>query len=103
LPVVRALDRLVAPHQRGRLAAAGRGVLVRIIPLPLGRAGRGAPAEARAGAADGSCSGTCCSARSQAPASASLGARQSPRGESEPPLPTLGALGIVLRLNWLWK
>ena len=32
---------------------------------------------------------------------ASLGARQSPRGESEPPEPTLGAFGIAVRLNWL--
>ena len=34
----------------------------------------------------------------------SLGARQSPRGDSEPPEPTLGALGMAERLNWLvWK
>jgi hypothetical protein len=32
---------------------------------------------------------------------ASLGARQSPRGDSEPPLPTFGAFGTQLRLNWL--
>ncbi len=32
---------------------------------------------------------------------ASLGARQSPRGESEPPEPTFGALGNAERLNWL--
>ena len=37
-------------------------------------------------------------------AAESLGARQSPRGESEPPEPTFGALGIAVRLNWLvWK
>lgn len=34
-------------------------------------------------------------------ASASLGARQSPRGESEPPEPTLGPSGSAERLNWL--
>src|ERR1700736_2077635 len=34
-------------------------------------------------------------------ATASLGARQSPRGESEPPEPTLGPFGIADRLNWL--
>src|SRR4029077_20097442 len=41
---------------------------------------------------------------SHAPASASLGARQSPRGLSEPPDPTFGPLGRHDRLNWLsWK
>ena len=34
-------------------------------------------------------------------ASESLGARQSPRGDSEPPLPTLGPFGTADRLNWL--
>ena len=44
------------------------------------------------------------SSSSQAVASESLGARQSPRGEREPPEPTFGALGIAERLNWLmWK
>src|SRR5215510_3041718 len=38
---------------------------------------------------------------SQTSASESLGARQSPRGESEPPEPTFGPLGIAERLNWL--
>ena len=39
-----------------------------------------------------------------AAASLSLGARQSPRGESDPPEPTLGPLGMQERLNWLvWK
>ena len=38
---------------------------------------------------------------SQMVASASLGARQSPRGDSEPPEPTLGPLGMAERLNWL--
>ena len=34
----------------------------------------------------------------------SLGARQSLRGDSEPPEPTLGPFGIAERLNWLvWK
>ena len=34
----------------------------------------------------------------------SLGARQSPRGESDPPEPTFGPLGMAERLNWLiWK
>jgi len=32
---------------------------------------------------------------------ASLGARQSPRGDSEPPEPTLGPSGRAERLNWL--
>src|SRR5690606_25874784 len=34
-------------------------------------------------------------------ATASLGARQSPRGESAPAVETFGPLGIALRLNWL--
>ena len=34
-------------------------------------------------------------------ASESLGARQSPRGLSEPPEPTFGPFGRQLRLNWL--
>src|SRR6266550_5578838 len=38
---------------------------------------------------------------SQTSASESLGARQSPRGESEPPDPTFGPFGIADRLNWL--
>jgi hypothetical protein len=29
------------------------------------------------------------------------GARQSPRGESDPPADTLGPFGIAERLNWL--
>ena len=29
------------------------------------------------------------------------GARQSPRGDSDPPWETLGPLGIAERLNWL--
>ncbi|KAG0920958.1 hypothetical protein G6F31_020519 [Rhizopus arrhizus] len=33
--------------------------------------------------------------------SESLGARQSPRGDSEPPDPTFGAFGTQVRLNWL--
>jgi len=36
---------------------------------------------------------------SQTVASESLGARQSPRGESDPPEPTLGAFGMHERLN----
>ena len=44
------------------------------------------------------------SSASQAVALPSLGARQSPRGDSEPPEPTFGAFGIAERLNWLvWK
>ena len=40
----------------------------------------------------------------QTPAPASLGARQSPRGDSDPPDPTFGELGMQDRLNWLiWK
>src|SRR6185503_9990747 len=35
------------------------------------------------------------------PASASLGARQSPRGDKDPPEPTFGPFGIAERLNWL--
>ena len=38
---------------------------------------------------------------SQAAGEESLGARQSPRGESEPPDETLGPLGTAERLNWL--
>src|SRR5205085_2613819 len=34
-------------------------------------------------------------------ASESLGARQSPRGESEPPDPIFGPFGMAERLNWL--
>src|SRR5205814_3634997 len=34
-------------------------------------------------------------------ASESLGARQSPRGEREPPEPTFGPFGTAERLNWL--
>src|SRR5215217_76075 len=41
------------------------------------------------------------SSSSHTVASESLGARQSPRGESEPPEPTFGPLGIAERLNWL--
>ena len=37
----------------------------------------------------------------QAAAVESDGARQSPRGESEPPEPTFGPLGRAERLNWL--
>src|SRR5205823_14681224 len=48
--------------------------------------------------------GTRCRSLIHASALPSDGARQSPRGESEPPEPTLGALGIALRLYWLvWK
>src|SRR4051812_42823854 len=44
------------------------------------------------------------SSSSQTSADESLGARQSPRGDSDPPEPTLGALGMAERLNWLvWK
>ena len=49
-------------------------------------------------------SGTASSSFSHTVASESLGARQSPRGESDPPEPTLGAFGATERLNWLvWK
>ena len=37
----------------------------------------------------------------QGAAEASLGARQSPRGESEPPEETFGPFGTAERLNWL--
>ena len=44
------------------------------------------------------------SSASQVVAEPSLGARQSPRGDSDPPDPTFGAFGIAERLNWLvWK
>jgi hypothetical protein len=39
------------------------------------------------------------SSLSQAADEPSLGARQSPRGDSEPPVPTFGAFGIAERLN----
>ena len=38
---------------------------------------------------------------SQTVASESLGARQSLRGDSDPPDPTFGAFGNADRLNWL--
>jgi hypothetical protein len=38
---------------------------------------------------------------SQIRADRSEGARQSPRGDSEPPADTFGPLGIAERLNWL--
>ena len=41
------------------------------------------------------------SSASQALALPSDGARQSPRGDSEPPAETLGPLGSAERLNWL--
>src|SRR5207245_8944804 len=48
--------------------------------------------------------GTSSRLRSHASALPSEGARQSPRGESEPPEPTFGAFGTALRLYWLiWK
>ena len=41
---------------------------------------------------------------SQMRADRSDGARQSPRGDSEPPADTFGPFGIAERLNWLnWK
>ena len=44
------------------------------------------------------------SSASQVSACESLGARQSPRGESEPPDATFGPFGMAERLNWLvWK
>src|SRR5688572_24714443 len=53
---------------------------------------------------DYSLSGTSARLRNHTSAFPSEGARQSPRGESEPPEPTLGELGTALRLNWLvWK
>src|SRR5919112_6223007 len=61
-------------------------------PLTRGSAGR---------PGDQTASGTRSSSASQTTASESLGARQSPRGESEPPEPTFGAFGTVERLNWL--
>jgi hypothetical protein len=39
------------------------------------------------------------SSASHVVASESLGARQSPRGDSDPPEPTFGPFGIALRLN----
>ena len=49
----------------------------------------------------GPLSGTRCRSASHTAASLSLGARQSPRGYSEPPEPTFGALAMQLRLYWL--
>jgi hypothetical protein len=46
-------------------------------------------------------SGTISNASSHAAELLSAGARQSPRGDSDPPDPTLGAFGIHDRLNWL--
>src|SRR5205085_610528 len=49
-------------------------------------------------------SGTRSSSASQVSANESLGARQSPRGDNEPPEATFGPFGIADRLNWLiWK
>jgi len=46
--------------------------------------------------------GTCSrSSRSHTSGSASLGARQSARGDSDPPDPTFGPFGRHDRLNWL--
>jgi len=60
--------------------------------------------ESRREAAHRSRSGIPLAFSSHAAASPSLGARQSPRGESDPPEPTLGPLGMQERLNWLvWK
>jgi hypothetical protein len=50
---------------------------------------------------DGLATGATMRAAAHALALESLGARQSPRGDSEPPEPTLGALGMDERLNWL--
>jgi hypothetical protein len=41
------------------------------------------------------------SSSSQIRADMSDGARQSPRGDSDPPADTLGPLGSAERLNWL--
>jgi hypothetical protein len=41
-----------------------------------------------------------CSSAIQASATESDGARQSPRGDNEPPSDTLGPFGIAERLNW---
>ena len=62
-----------------------------------GRAGYGGFSFQRAYSRDGTSS----SAESHASALPSEGARQSPRGESEPPEPTFGPFGIALLLNWL--
>ncbi len=45
--------------------------------------------------------GTDARSSSQTRALASDGARQSPRGDSDPPDDTFGPLGIAERLNWL--
>lgn len=47
------------------------------------------------------CYGIASRASSQVLACASLGARQSPRGDNDPPELTLGPLGAAVRLNWL--
>src|SRR6185503_11759322 len=46
-------------------------------------------------------SGTSARLSSHVVALPSAGARQSPRGESDPPEPTLGEFGTALRLYWL--
>ena len=48
-------------------------------------------------------SGTASSSASQASGLPSDGARQSPRGDSEPPDEIFGPLGSAERLNWLTK
>src|SRR6185369_13825979 len=53
------------------------------------------------GVARQSLSGTSARFSSQVDALPSDGARQSPRGESEPPDPIFGEFGTALRLNWL--
>src|SRR5262249_57561326 len=69
---------------------------------PARRTRLGAPPRAfdPAGASD---SGMASASASHADGEASLGMRQSPRGESEPPEPTFGASGTQSRLNWLAK
>ena len=50
-----------------------------------------------------SCLGTVLSSASHTSGLPSDGARQSPRGDSEPPEEILGPLGRAERLNWLVK
>ena len=74
------------------LEMCGIALLARALLLHLARLEVGVRIAAQA-------SGTFSSSASQAAASPSLGARQSPRGESEPPEPTFGAFGTQERLN----
>ena len=88
-------------HLRGPEAVAGDVVEVEVLQLVGADGVLGALAGLGVARGVGRRAGTRFRSASQTSASESLGARQSPRGESEPPEPTLGALGTQERLNWL--